>query len=114
VFSNSYLYGFGGVYTPAYLWLGNNSIVSASNCAAMGDAATASSYSSLVVGRFNKLEANDNSTPSTSAWFGKDPLFILGNGASTGSRNNAFAVYKDGTVTMSNAQGDISMGQFGN
>jgi hypothetical protein len=51
-------------------------------------------------------------TPAS--WQPKDPLFVVGNGADANNKNNALAVYKDGTVTMSKAQGDILMGQFGN
>ena len=92
-------------------------ITTAQRSVAVGLGATASSYASLVVGQNNLLvgtTVSPTATPSPSAWQAADPLFVVGNGADTNNRSNALTVYKDGTVTMSKAQGDILMGQFGN
>lgn len=40
-------------------------------------------------------------------------IFGIGNGDEN-NRKNAFEVYKDGTIVMRKAQGDILMGEFGN
>lgn len=97
------------------LTAGGSSIVGGVNSGiALGAAAQSPSYSCVSVGQFNKTVAKDDSSPSGSAWVGKDPLFLVGNGTSSANKSNALAVYKDGTVTMSKAQGDILMGQFGN
>ena len=83
-----------------------------------GAGASALSYSSVAFGRNNFATALDGTASTSGSWVDKDPLFIVGNGSGTaGDPNqlrNAFAIYKDGTVTMSKAQGDIGMGQFGN
>lgn len=64
---------------------------------------------------------------SGTTWVAEDPIFVVGNGTSSTARRNAFFVYKDGsvevgdhltinadgTILMSQPQGDISMGQFG-
>lgn len=85
---------------------------------AMGPSVISPSYACVVLGKNNVTKAIDGSTPSTSGWLDKDPLFAVGNGSgTTGDPNqyrNALTVYKDGTITMSKVQGDISMGVFGN
>lgn len=79
----------------------------------IGPSATNTSFASLVVGQFNKNTQKDGVTPVTAGnWQANDPLLVAGNGSS-GSPNNAFAVYKDGTVLVSKRQGDIGMGVFG-
>ncbi len=52
------------------------------------------SYNSFFAGRFA-------TTPPTSltSWVDTDPLFVVGNGASDGSRNNALQLDKDGKLT---------------
>jgi hypothetical protein len=56
------------------------------------------SYSCLVGGRYA-----DAATGFTAAsWIATDPMFVLGNGASAGSRANAFAVLKNGNMQMLN------------
>jgi len=78
----------------------------------IGPNATASSYCSLVVGQHNMIEGTAGSWNGTPG--AKEPLLVVANGVDANNKNNAFTVYKDGTVTMSKAQGDILMGQFGN
>ncbi len=109
----------GNVRAATYLQASQNLAVGGSglgagvlNAGVVGEAATASSFSSFVVGRYNVLEGTANSWVSTAG--ATEPLFVVANGTGTGARNNAFTIYKDGTVTMSKAQGDILMGQFGN
>lgn len=64
----------------------------------LGAAATAASYSSVVVGRYNL-------TPSVTAgsWTSTDPLFVVGNGADASNRANALTILKDGTVSLGGA-----------
>lgn len=50
-------------------------------------------------GRYSQDVAGDGST-----WVSTDPLFILGNGSSVGSRSNAFQVDKDGRETATASQ----------
>ena len=79
-----------GSYATA---LGNNSIASGSNTTALGYYTTASSYVSLVCGRFNVISGSYGTS-----WFSSDPLFVVGNGSSSSSRNNALTVLKNGYV----------------
>lgn len=57
------------------------------------------SYNSFFAGRFA-------TTPPTSltSWVDTDPLFVVGNGASDGSRNNALQLDKDGKLTTTAAK----------
>ena len=90
----------------------------------------ASSSSSLTVGYYNHNDANaslivglnhiashlyhqraiitgrNSATPSKAAYF------VVGNGASTAARENAFVVYADGDIVITKPQGDISMGIY--
>jgi hypothetical protein len=71
---------------------------------------TSPAYASVVVGQWNKIEGNQSAWVSGST----EPLLVAANGTDTNNRKNAFAVYKDGTVTISKRQGDVGMGRFGN
>lgn len=64
----------------------------------LGAAATAASYSSVVLGRYNL-------TPSVTAesWVPTDPLFVVGNGADVSNPANALTILKDGTVSLGGA-----------
>jgi len=79
-----------------------------------GDFLIVDSYSSFVVGRWNRGGGN------LTTWVESDPLFEVGNG--TGDYDNdppevasrsAFTVFKNGKIKM-DRQGDILMGEFGN
>jgi len=72
------------------LALGYQTTASGNYAATMGFSTTAQSYLSLAVGRYNTLSG------STSSWVSTDPLFVVGNGTSDGSRSNAFTLLKDG------------------
>ena len=110
-----------GAYVQASIFKTTNAtyVAGVSNSAAIGAGATACSYSSLVVGQNNVGKALDGSTaPSVNSWrdgtSGQpiDPLLEVGIGANSSNKNNAFTVYKDGTVRVGKAQGDILMGEF--
>lgn len=61
--------------------------------AAMGFFTKARPYASLVIGRYN-----DTTAISTTIWEDNDPVFIIGNGAGSNSRNNAMTVLKSGNT----------------
>lgn len=124
-YATNHVYAIGGlvyagayVTTPGYVQAGKmvtgSGTVAGSYGSAFGVSSNAGSYSCVVVGRNNKDQASDGAIVVAGSWVDKDPLFVAGNGADSTHPNNAFAIYKDGTVTMSKAQGDILMGQFGN
>lgn len=86
--------------------MNNNNTANGDYSAAFGYTTTAASYNSFVVGRNNVGGGN------TTSWVASDPLFEVGNGTYS-APSNAFVVYKNGRVRIPKAQGDISMGAFG-
>lgn len=72
--------------------LGSNNSVSGSIATGIGFAVNAQSYNSLVIGRYNAIAGNATS------WVPGDPLFVVGNGASTAEPNNAFIIRKNGNA----------------
>jgi hypothetical protein len=56
----------------------------------------AESFSSFVIGRYNYISATYNTT----SWVATDPLFVIGNGTNSASRNNALTVLKNGNVLI--------------
>ena len=86
-----------GYYTTAS---GTNSIAMGYSTTASGDfstvmglGTTAKANSSLVLGRYNVISG------TTDSWVATDPVFVIGNGTSTGSRANALTVLKNGDVS---------------
>lgn len=71
-----------------------NNIVNAQYAAAFGTGHQSQSYLSFTVGRFA------STTGTSTSWVSTDSLFIVGNGANSGARNNAFTVYKNGNATL--------------
>ena len=78
-----------GNYSTA---IGIGTQASGTYATAMGRLTTAQASNSFVVGRFNILDG------STTSWNALDPLFVVGNGASTSDRSNAFEVQKNGKI----------------
>jgi hypothetical protein len=84
---------------------------------ALGLATQANAYASFVIGRYN---LGTMSPGGEASWLSADPIFEIGIGHPATAapwidyRANALTVYKDGTVIISKAQGDILMGDFGN
>jgi hypothetical protein len=64
-----------------------------------GQRTTAQSYNCFVIGRFNY----NPGTYSATTWVATEPLFVIGNGASTGTANNALTVLKNGFIGISTA-----------
>lgn len=89
-------------------WAMNGATVSGKYAFGYGSKVSATAAGSFVIGEYNVQEGDANTVS------GATPLFVVGNGASTSSRNNALTVYKDGRVKISKRQGDILMGSFGN
>lgn len=80
--------------------IGIDNTTNGNNSFALGTGNTAESYAEIVIG----LNADDSATPtSTTAFNAADLLFIVGNGASSGSKSNALEMYKSGDTT---ANGD--------
>ncbi len=72
--------------------MGQNTLASGVNSMAMGFNATANSYAMTALGRYNVL----SSTPSS--WSAGTALFVVGNGTSSGDRNNALTILKNGRI----------------
>lgn len=89
---------------------GNYTIASGAFSTAEGYFTTAPSYASVAFGRFNTVPAGQD----PNSWVASDQLFVIGNGTSDTSRNNALEVKKDGTVTIQKvpAKGGINMGIY--
>jgi hypothetical protein len=114
LYTPGYLSVTGEGYIGNFLRLGGAANTPAAKSLQVGQYATAGSFNALVVGQYNLNKAKDGTTaPNGTTWTANDPILEVGIGTST-TPKNAFTVYKDGTITMSQAQGDISMGQFGN
>ena len=106
-FSLGYLSTASGNLSIASGWAStaSGSISSASgvHSTASGDFSTASgiditsrAYACVSIGKFNDSIASSNTT----TWVSTDPIFIIGNGAASSSRSNAYVFYKNGNATM--------------
>src|SRR5688500_16138495 len=71
---------------------GTLSIASGTTSFAMGNRVNARSFSSFVVGSFN----DTTNVGGFGGWVSTDPIFIVGNGQSEASRQNALTVLKNG------------------
>ncbi|WP_309387092.1 hypothetical protein [Cerasicoccus frondis] len=112
-----------GDYSLAF---GEMNLVDGDHAHALGQNLTASSMHTTVIGRYNLNLQSDGVTTASNpdTWDNADPLFEIGNGDST-TPSNAVTVYKSGdvemsenlhvagTITLSAAAGDITMGVFG-
>jgi hypothetical protein len=96
--NNSMAFGSGASATgfASTAW-GSTAVASGTLATAFGLGTLASSYASLAIGRFNE------STGDESGWNPSDPLFMAGNGTSTGTRSNALTLYKSGDLTIAGA-----------
>lgn len=77
--------------------MGHYTTASGDGSMAVNGNTTAKSHSSFAAGRYN----SDNG--DSAAWVATDPLFMVGNGANSGSPNNALVVYKNGNATIDGA-----------
>jgi len=62
-------------------------------------------YLNTVMGRYNLPNG-----VSTTTWVATDPIFEIGNGASSVARNNAFSILKSGNVLMPNDDAKLLLG----
>lgn len=83
---------------------GTSNTASGINSMALGYETEARAYGSLVIGRYNVVEG------TTTSWQGTEPLFVAGNGTSSGAPNNALTLYQNGNLDIDgdlNANGTI-------
>jgi hypothetical protein len=83
--------------------MGNSTEASGWNSISMGQQTTAQAYSSLVLGRYNIVSG------TTDSWVLTDPLLVLGNGGSIGSRSNALTVLKNGNMGIGVEDPDVEL-----
>ena len=81
--------------------LGAYNTVSADNGVAIGKGAKADQPNTVGLGRYNASMATDD-------------VMVVGTGTDDTHRNTALRVTSDGSVVLGRAQGDISMGGYGN
>lgn len=81
-------------------------VASGTYSTALGFSTKAEAFASLAIGQFNV------GTGTAGSWQEADPVFEIGIGSDALNPKNALTVYKNGDVTLSKAQGDISMGDF--
>jgi hypothetical protein len=94
-----------GDYSTA---MGDNSLASGYSSIAMGSGALASDYGSLVVGRNNLSGATV--TNSATNFNTANTAFVIGNGANSSNKSDAFKVLFNGDTTVSNdltVNGDV-------
>ena len=82
-----------GDYSTA---LGYETYANGNNSTALGHGTTAYSAYETVIGRYNS-----SYTPtSTSTWNSNDKLFVVGNGVSSSTPNDALTIFKDGRLNI--------------
>jgi len=74
--------------------MGGGAIASANYSTAMGNGTTAQAFASLAIGQFNVVAGDQTN------WNSSDPLFVAGNGSSSGVRSNALTLLKNGDLTI--------------
>ncbi len=75
---------------------GSNSLSNADYSAVFGLGNVSQSFASLVIGQYS----NSPSSYSHNSWVSSEPVFVIGNGTSSSSRNNAAVIYKDGNMSI--------------
>ena len=94
-----------GEYSTA---MGRNTTASGYYTTAMGRETTASDYGSLVVGQYNS--SGSSVTNSATAFSTSNTAFVIGNGADSSNKSDAFKVMFNGDATVSNdltVSGDV-------
>lgn len=91
-----------GQYCQATAWntfaMGGGSIAEGYLSTAFGLMTQARPFASFVIGQYNDVTT---SPEGNTQWVSTDPLFIAGNGISTGTKSNALTLYKNGNMTIS-------------
>jgi len=100
-----------GYYTQASGWystaMGRETTASGERSTAMGSFTTASDYASTVIGQFN---SSGSSATSAGSFSTSAPAFVIGNGADSSNKSDAFKVMFNGDTTVSNdltVSGDV-------
>ncbi len=81
---------------------GTSNTASGYNSMALGYETEAQAYGSLVIGRYNVIAG------SSTYWQGTEPLFVAGNGTSSGAPNNALTLYQNGNMTIAGTLTELS------
>ncbi|WP_179019792.1 tail fiber domain-containing protein [Winogradskyella forsetii] len=76
--------------------MGDNTNASGTNSTAMGIKTTAQSYAEIAIGSYNTSYVPSN----TSNWNEDDRLFVIGNGQSPSTTNNALTILKNGNTSV--------------
>ena len=87
--------------------MGYQTTASGSRSTAMGRYTTASDYASLVIGQYN---SSGSSATSATSFSTSAPAFVIGNGADSSNKSDAFKVMFNGDATVSNdltVSGDV-------
>ena len=88
--------------------MGYSTTASAESSTAMGDNTTASDYGSLVIGQYNS--SGSSVTNSATSFSTSNTAFVIGNGADSSNKSDAFKVMFNGDATVSNdltVSGDV-------
>ena len=100
-----------GSSTTASGWfstaMGRNTTASGSRSTAMGYGTTAKDYASLVIGQYN---LSGSSVTIAESFSTAAPAFVIGNGADSSNKSDAFKVMFNGDTTVSNdltVNGDV-------
>ena len=84
--------------------MGRLTTASGSRSTAMGDNTTASDYASLVIGQYNS--SGSSVTNSATSFSTSNTAFVIGNGADSSNKSDAFKVMFNGDTTVG---GDITI-----
>ena len=87
--------------------MGYNTTASGSRSTAMGGFTTASDYASTVIGQYN---SSGSSATSATSFSTSNTAFVIGNGADSSNKSDAFKVMFNGDTTVSNdltVSGDV-------
>ena len=87
--------------------MGRSTTASGYNSTAMGGYTTASDYASTVIGQYN---SSGSSATSANSFSTSAPAFVIGNGADSSNKSDAFKVLFNGDATVSNdltVSGDV-------
>ena len=86
-----------GYYSTA---MGESTTASGNYSTAMGRDTTASDYGSLVIGQYNS--SGSSVTNSATSFSTSNTAFVIGNGADSSNKSDAFKVMFNGDATVSN------------
>ena len=88
--------------------MGRGTTASGTNSTAMGYGTTASDYGSLVIGQYNS--SGSSVTNNATSFSTSNTAFVIGNGADSSNKSDAFKVMFNGDTTVSNdltVSGDV-------